>query len=119
VNGYVRAIARQDVSAKEFRTWAGTLAAAQGFAVIEPAATAAARQRDIVRVVDSVAKQLGNTRAVCRKCYIHPAILHAYQEGRPLKMPASAKPARTGLNPCEQALRSFLRSIRSMERRAA
>ena len=119
VNGYVRAIAGPDISAKEFRTWAGTLAAAQGLAPLEPAATTAARQRDIVRVVDSVAKQLGNTRAVCRKCYIHPAILQAYQDGQPLKMPGSARPARTGLNPCEQALRSFLRSRKSIERQAA
>jgi DNA topoisomerase-1 len=119
VNGYVRAIAGTDVSAKEFRTWAGTLAAAQGFAAIEPAATATGRQRDIVHVVDNVAKQLGNTRAVCRKCYIHPAILQAYQDGNPLKMPSSARPARTGLNACEQALRAFLRSRRPAERVAA
>jgi len=119
VNDYVRAVAGPDVSAKEFRTWTGTLAAAQGLAPLEPAPTTAARQRDIVRVVDSVAKQLGNTRAVCRKCYIHPAILQAYQDGRPLRMPASVRPARTGLNPCEQALRSFLRSRRSLDRQAA
>ena len=119
VNDYVRAIAGPDVSAKEFRTWAGTLAAAQGFGRLEPATSLATRQRDIVRVVDSVAKQLGNTRSVCRKCYIHPAILQAYQDGQPLRMPASAKPARTGLNACEQALRSFLRSRRAIERQAA
>ena len=119
VNDYVRAIAGAGVSAKEFRTWAGTLAAAQGFASIELAETAAARQRDVVRVIDTVAKQLGNTRAVCRKCYIHPAILQAYENGQPLKMPASSKPARTGLNVCEQALRGFLRSRRPAERMAA
>ena len=119
VNGYVRAIAGADVSAKEFRTWAGTLAAAQGFASLEPGTTAAARRREVVRVVDTVANQLGNTRAVCRKCYIHPAILQAYETGQPLKMPGSARLARTGLNPCEQALRSFLRSIQQAERQAA
>jgi DNA topoisomerase-1 len=119
VNDYVRAIAGSGVSAKEFRTWAATLAAAQGLARLRNAPTNAARQREIVRVVDSVAKQLGNTRAVCRSCYIHPAILQAYQNGHPLQMPASAKPVRTGLNPCERALRSFLRAERLIERRAA
>ena len=119
VNDYVRAIAGPGISAKEFRTWVGTLAAAQGLASLEPPTTPTARQRDIVRVVDGVAKQLGTTRAVCRKCYIHPAILQAYEDGQPLKMPSSARPARTGLNPCEQALRSFLRTNRPVERLAA
>ena len=62
-------------TAKDFRTWAGTLSAAQALDGMPPPASKTAATRSIVEAVDSVAEALGNTRAVCRKCYIHPAVL--------------------------------------------
>jgi DNA topoisomerase-1 len=81
VNAYLRAIAGQDFTAKDFRTWAGTVLAAKALAGAERARSKTHAKREIVRAIESVARCLGNTKAVCRKCYIHPAILDAYGEG--------------------------------------
>ncbi len=81
VNRYVREIAGEDFTAKDFRTWAGTVLAAKSLAEIREGRTGRATQRDLVRAVESVAERLGNTKAVCRQSYIHPAILDAYLEG--------------------------------------
>jgi DNA topoisomerase-1 len=81
VNTYLREIGGQDFTAKDFRTWAGTVLAAKALAAVERARSKTHAQREIARAVESVARSLGNTKAVCRKCYIHPAILDAYMEG--------------------------------------
>jgi DNA topoisomerase I len=81
VNTYLREISGQDFTAKDFRTWAGTVLAAQALAGVEASKSSADGKRKIVAAVESVAKRLGNTKAVCRKCYIHPAILDAYMDG--------------------------------------
>jgi DNA topoisomerase-1 len=81
VNAYLRTISGQDFTAKDFRTWAGTVLAAKALAAVERARSKAHAKREIAHAVESVAKSLGNTKAVCRKCYIHPAILDAYVEG--------------------------------------
>jgi DNA topoisomerase-1 len=81
VNAYLRVIAGQDFTAKDFRTWAGTVLAAKALSGAERARSKAHAKREIVRAIESVAKCLGNTKAVCRKCYIHPGILDAYVEG--------------------------------------
>jgi DNA topoisomerase-1 len=85
VNGYLREIAGADVSAKVFRTWAGTVRALAALRAVKPAAdeeaTKAATTRALVDVVKEVARQLGNTPAVCRKCYIHPAVMESFQGG--------------------------------------
>jgi DNA topoisomerase-1 len=81
VNAYLREIAGQDFTAKDFRTWAGTVLAAKALARAEPARSKAHARRQIAQAVESVARSLGNTKTVCRKCYIHPAILDAYEEG--------------------------------------
>jgi DNA topoisomerase-1 len=81
VNAYLRKICGEDFTAKDFRTWAGTVLAAKALAGIAAASSIAAAKRNVVRAVETVAKRLGNTRAVCRKCYIHPAILDAYMDG--------------------------------------
>ena len=78
VNAYLREISGQPFTAKDFRTWAGTVLAAQALAAVEAARSKTHAKREIVRAIESVARSLGNTRAVCRKCYIHPAILDAY-----------------------------------------
>lgn len=85
VNEYLRKISGQDFTAKDFRTWAGTVLAAKALAAVEPARSKTHAAREIVRAVESVATCLGNTKAVCRKCYIHPAILDAYADGVTIK----------------------------------
>ena len=82
VNEYLRDIAGPGVTAKDFRTWAGTMLAAAALRDIGPAEAERDRKANIIRVVDQVAERLGNTRAVCRKYYIHPVILSEYLDGR-------------------------------------
>jgi DNA topoisomerase-1 len=81
VNAYLREISGEDFTAKDFRTWAGTVLAAKALAEVATFTSSAEAKRNIVKAIESVAKRLGNTKAVCRKCYIHPAILDAYMEG--------------------------------------
>jgi DNA topoisomerase-1 len=81
VNEYLREITGQDITAKDFRTWAGTHLAAQALREFEAFDTGAARKKAVVRAVEKVSKHLGNTPAVCRRCYIHPEILEGYLDG--------------------------------------
>lgn len=125
LNDYLRSVGGPDVSAKEFRTWAGTLAAGRGLCRQPPGDTLRARRSVVVKVVDEVAARLGNTRAVCRKSYIHPEILRAYEAGVPLDIGGGGGsrtrdiPPRTGLNAAERALRAFLRAHQQTARQAA
>jgi len=84
INEYLQEIAGRDVTAKDFRTWAGTMLAAHELRTMGPAKTRKEAEKNIIRAVDSTAAKLGNTRTVCRKYYIHPAIMEAYREGRVL-----------------------------------
>jgi DNA topoisomerase-1 len=81
VNDYLRAISGEDFTAKDFRTWAGTVQAAMQLAAAEAVETAGAAKKTLVAAVARVAERLGNTPAVCRKCYIHPAVMDAYLDG--------------------------------------
>jgi DNA topoisomerase-1 len=112
VNEYLRLIAQEDFTAKEFRTWAGTLLAARGLTDLTIAETAAEAHSNVVAMVKVVAVELGNTPAVCRKCYIHPAVLVAYKDqsglDRWVKARADARGKR-GLKLEEIALLGFLR----------
>jgi len=81
VNDYVREITGQDFTAKDFRTWTGTVIAACALRELKVYDSETQAKRNIVEAVGQVAKRLGNTKAVSRKCYIHPAILEAYLEG--------------------------------------
>jgi DNA topoisomerase-1 len=85
VNAYLKDITGQDLTSKDFRTWAGTVLAAQLLRELEAFTSNAQAKRNILAVVDMVAKRLGNTKAVCRKCYIHPAIFDAYLDGSMLE----------------------------------
>jgi DNA topoisomerase-1 len=81
-----------DFSAKDFRTWAGTLSAARGLVEQPPSTSAAEAKRHVALTVKAVAALLGNTAAVCRGSYIHPLILEAYERGTlPLKSTGSAR----------------------------
>lgn len=81
VNGYLREITGEDYTAKDFRTWAGTLLAALALREFEPFDSEAQARKNLVRAIESVALKLGNTPAICRKCYIHPAVMDAYLDG--------------------------------------
>jgi DNA topoisomerase-1 len=81
VNLYLREITGRDVTAKDFRTWAGTMIAADALRVLGPAPSERAAKQNVLRAIDRTAERLGNTRAVCRKYYIHPALIEAYMEG--------------------------------------
>lgn len=82
VNAYLQEMTHEGVTAKDFRTWAGTMLAAQQLRALGPAPNAKEAERNIVKAIDAVAARLGNTRAVCRKYYVHPDLLSSYLEGR-------------------------------------
>jgi len=81
VNEYLRSISGRDYTAKDFRTWAGTMLAALALREFEKFDSKAQAKKNLVRAIESVAAKLGNTPAICRKCYIHPAIMDSYLEG--------------------------------------
>ena len=81
VNNYLREITGQGFTAKDFRTWVGTVLAARELASMERSRSAAQAKRNIAGAVKEVSKQLGNRPAACRKYYIHPAIFEAYEDG--------------------------------------
>jgi DNA topoisomerase-1 len=85
VNAYLKEVTGQDLTSKDFRTWAGTVLAAQLLRECEACSSETQAKKNIVAVVEQVAKRLGNTKAVCRKCYIHPAIFEAYLDGSMLE----------------------------------
>jgi DNA topoisomerase-1 len=81
VNAYLREISGEDITAKDFRTWAATNLAAVALAELEIFDTKAKAKKNVLRAVEAVAKMLGNTPSICRKCYIHPAIFDSYLDG--------------------------------------
>jgi DNA topoisomerase-1 len=88
INAYLREIGGREVTAKDFRTWAGTMLAAAALFKLGPAPSERQARANIVAAVDEVARRLGNTRAVCRKYYVHPVILDAYLRGEVAPIPA-------------------------------
>jgi DNA topoisomerase-1 len=80
VNDYLREIGGEDFTAKDFRTWAGTALAAQALQEFQDFDSTAAAKRNITKAIERVAERLGNTQAICRKCYVHPAIIEAYMD---------------------------------------
>ncbi|KRB32907.1 DNA topoisomerase [Mesorhizobium sp. Root695] len=90
VNRYIREALGDAFSSKHFRTWGGTIHAASLFAQTELPQSQAQQKRVMNSVIDKVAERLGNTRAVCRKCYIHPQVFDAWSEGRLLDEMAQA-----------------------------
>jgi DNA topoisomerase-1 len=81
VNAYLREITGRDITAKDFRTWAGTVMAALALRECEASATQATQKKNLKEAIERVAARLGNTPTICRKCYIHPEVLNAYVEG--------------------------------------
>jgi len=108
VNAYLHEITGEPITAKDFRTWGGTVLAAQALDACEPCAEPPALKRNVLQAIDAVAARLGNTRAVCRACYIHPAVLEAYERGVTLSGLA-AGPAADRLTAEETGVLAILR----------
>jgi DNA topoisomerase-1 len=126
VNQYIREIAGgEDFTAKDFRTWAGTVLAAMALRELEAFTSRTQAKKNIVRAVEVVAKKLGNTKAVCRKCYIHPTVIGAYLDGtlvQVLSRKAELEMTRSlkGLKPEEVMVLTLLQQrLKQQARRAA
>jgi DNA topoisomerase-1 len=85
VNEYLRTISGEDYTAKDFRTWSGTLLAAMALQEYEKFDSAAQAKKNVVRAIEAVAEKLGNTPSICRKCYVHPAVIESYLDGTMLE----------------------------------
>jgi DNA topoisomerase I len=127
VNDYLREATGQDFTAKSFRTWAGTLLVAHALQELPPFQSSTQAKRNIVKAVEAVAGLLGNTPAVCRKCYLHPAIIEAYIDrtllrtlGRGALKPRSLSSPARDLNRTEVMILALLRRrLHQDERRTA
>lgn len=134
VNGYIRELAGRDFTAKDFRTWAGTVLAAEALrgrgaerklgrrAASEARAAMRPTHGQVIRAIEQVAARLGNTPAVCRKCYVHPEIVTAYLDGTLTSALAESDRGKTaarpaGLRPVEAAVLALLRGRARDERR--
>jgi DNA topoisomerase-1 len=120
VNDYLREITGLEFTAKDFRTWTGTVLAAQALNMLREFSSAAQANRNVLRAIEAVAGILGNTRAVCRKCYVHPGVIDAYLDGS-LVPALSAKPRRAvvssprALSETEAAVLALLQARRRRE----
>ncbi|HSU53383.1 MAG TPA: DNA topoisomerase IB [Candidatus Dormibacteraeota bacterium] len=114
VNEYLKEISGADFTAKDFRTWAGTILGAMALQEFEQFETQTQAKKNIVKAIESVASRLGNTPAVCRKCYVHPDVINSYLDGtlaETLKQKAEKTLSRSlhKLRPEEAAVLALLR----------
>jgi DNA topoisomerase I len=120
VNEYLREITGKDITAKDFRTWAGTVLAAMALSELESFDSAAQAKRNLRAAIERVSARLGNTPTICRKCYIHPEVMNAYLDGNLLREVKSKAEnelrSRVGsLKPEEAAVLALLRNRLSRE----
>jgi DNA topoisomerase-1 len=108
VNDYLREATDQDFTAKDFRTWAGTVAAALALREQELPEAKTAQKRVLNAAIDQVAEALGNTRAVCRKAYVHPQVFDAFSDGTLGSALARGCRSVKGLDAAETAVLNFL-----------
>jgi DNA topoisomerase-1 len=124
LNDYIAEFMGEEFTAKDFRTWGGTLIAAVAFAERPPAGTETEAKRTVAAVMRTVGERLGNTPAVARASYVSPAVVEQYLDGRTIDdfRPRHLRVVgarETGLNPEEQGLVSLLRSWRIRRARKA
>jgi DNA topoisomerase-1 len=129
VNAYLREITGRDVTAKDFRTWAGTVLAAFALQEFEAVDSQAAAKRNIRSAIEQVAERLGNTMTICRKCYVHPTVIETYMAGALIlkvnQRAAAEMRSNVGhLRPEEAAVLALLQSrlkreLRKSQKRAA
>ena len=81
VNDYLREITQRDITAKDFRTWAGTVLAAMALSEFGNIDTEAKAKKNVRAAIETVASRLGNTATICRKCYVHPEVVQSYLSG--------------------------------------
>ena len=115
VNAYLKAASGTDVTAKDFRTWSGTVLAAMALREMEAVDSTARAKRNVTRAIERVAARLGNTPTICRKCYVHPEIVGAYLDGGLLlevkqEIDAELREEIGDLRPEEAAVLAFLRA---------
>jgi DNA topoisomerase-1 len=109
VNAYLKDISGEEFTSKDFRTWAGTVHAAEILRGCGPCRSKAEEKRNVLRAVEAVAHRLGNTKAVSRKCYIHPTIFDAYVDGLMTRLRIVKKPrSRHALTESETAVLALL-----------
>jgi DNA topoisomerase-1 len=108
VNTYLKEVAGREITAKDFRTWFGTLAAALALHERGGCDTAAATKKTLREIIAEVAGRLGNTPTICRKCYIHPQVLAAYGDGALALRVRGKASDKTRLTPEEAAVYRFL-----------
>ena len=113
VNDYLREITDADFTAKDFRTWIGTVLAATAFQEFEKITSERQAKKNVSMVIESVAKILGNTPAVCRKCYVHPEIINSYFEGETIdaltqRISENLEKSLRALRPAEAAVLALL-----------
>jgi DNA topoisomerase-1 len=123
VNAYLREITGLDFTAKDFRTWAGTVLALRALASMDVATSDAQTRRSVNEAIGVVAEALGNTVAVCRACYVHPAVIDAYADGslailRVSRVRTKGLAATDRLRPHEAALLRLLRASPARRRAA-
>ena len=123
VNDYLKETTAKDITAKDFRTWAGTVLAAMALAELESFDSAAQAKRNLRSAIEKVSARLGNTPTICRKCYIHPEVLSSYMDGNlvlEIKSQAESelRNAVGSLKPEEAAVLALLRGrlVRETER---
>jgi DNA topoisomerase I len=101
VNAYIRAAIGEEFRSKDFRTWGGTMRALTLLAKTEVPDSQSGRARAVNEVIDAVSRRLGNTRAVCRACYIHPAVFERWERGKlttDVETIRKSRPRRAGLD---------------------
>ena len=112
VNEYLKAISGEDISAKDFRTWYGTVKALACLLKCEPCESAKELKKNVVKMVETVSSHLRNTKAVCRKSYIDPDVIECYLTGGKLEFPCRCRPEFKELHVDEHALVHFLKRVK-------
>ena len=121
VNDYLREISGDDFTAKDFRTWAGTVLAARALHELPVSSSQRHAKRHVAQAIEAVASTLGNTKSICRKCYVHPSVVQAYLDGDPVKLAGRSRPGKraAALRPEEAAVLAFLARKPAQPKRAA
>lgn len=112
VNNYLQEITDDDFTAKDFRTWTGTVLAAHALAEMGNFGSMTEAKRKINMAIEHVSKKLGNTKAICRKCYVHPVVINAYLHGTsvpPIKTDSKPRETSSKLTSGELVVLKFLK----------
>ncbi len=109
LNAYLRAVAGREITAKNFRTWAGTVLAAITLRTLSAEATELGFKKLTAKAVDQVSKRLGNTVTVCRQCYIHPTVMECFARGQSIPSTITPRDLPDGLTPDEAIVLGILK----------